>query len=65
MYWTRGQKSDLAVRLGVTPSYLIDVLRGRRHISYETAIEWEDTSGIPWQDWLDQHTTHPAFDRKG
>jgi len=46
------RKSDFARLLGITPGNLIELLKGKRHISALTALKLEKHLGITAEYWL-------------
>jgi len=67
-YWARGQQTELADHLGISPQHLNDILHRRRRVGVDFARELEAASQdvlgspIPWETWLYSSTSrHPAF----
>ena len=70
-YWMRGEVSELARELEVSPQYVHDVICGRRNLSLERAKLFAHHSErigkrIPSTDWMcTRDSRHMAFAKRG
>ena len=52
---------DFASRIGVSPAYVNDIVRGRRGVSSEMALRFEAALGMPARFWLNAQLAHDLF----
>lgn len=51
-------KAEVAKQLGISPSHLSDLFKGKRHISADLALNLENLLGISAEFWLNLQTRH-------
>jgi len=67
LWWDRGDRIDLARRVGISASYLSDILHRRRRVSWNMAKRLEEAAellgyDVPATAWIEaERTRHPAF----
>ena len=52
---------DFAGRIGVSPAYISDIVRGRRGISSDMALRFEAALGMPARFWLNAQVACDLF----
>ncbi|MCP9752037.1 HigA family addiction module antitoxin [Ferruginibacter sp. HRS2-29] len=55
------KKADFAEQLGIAPSHLSDLLRGKRHVSAATSLKLEKLLGIKAEYWMRVQVYYDLF----